>query len=44
MTADDDPDDPQVALTAAEIDARLWVLSQSTAGMQPYHRVRTIYY
>jgi len=44
MMADNDPDDPQEALSAAEIDARLWLLSQSTTGMQPYHRVRTIYY
>jgi Queuosine salvage protein len=32
------------AITAAEIDARLWLLSQHLAGMRPYHRVRTIYY
>lgn len=34
----------QQSITAAEIDARLWLLSQEIPGMQPYHRVRTIYY
>jgi hypothetical protein len=37
-------DAPDEALTAAEIDARLWLLAQDTGGMLPYHRVRTIYY
>ena len=32
------------ALTAADIDAQLWLLSQDTPNMRPYHRVRTIYY
>lgn len=41
MLVDDDPDD---ALTAVEIDARLWLLAQDTDGMLPFHRVRTIYY
>lgn len=31
-------------LTSADIDAQLWLLSQDTANMRPYHRVRTIYY
>jgi hypothetical protein len=31
-------------ITAAEIDARLWLLSQNLTDMRPYHRVRTIYY
>ena len=31
-------------LTAADIDAQLWLLSQNTPNMRPYHRVRTIYY
>jgi hypothetical protein len=31
-------------LTAAEIDLRLWHMSQQTAEMRPYHRTRTIYY
>lgn len=31
-------------ITAAEIDARLWLLSQNITDMRPYHRVRTIYY
>jgi hypothetical protein len=30
--------------TAADIDAQLWLLSQDTPNMRPYHRVRTIYY
>lgn len=30
--------------TAADIDAQLWLLSQVTTNMRPYHRVRTIYY
>jgi hypothetical protein len=32
------------SLTAADIDAYLWLLSQDTPNMRPYHRVRTIYY
>jgi hypothetical protein len=32
------------ALTAAEIDLRLWLLGQQSAAMQPYHRTRTIFY
>ncbi len=36
--------DGREAITAAEIDARLWLLSQNIADMRPYHRVRTIYY
>ena len=31
-------------ITAAEIDQRLWLLSQNVTGMRPYHRTRTIYY
>lgn len=31
-------------LTAMEIDHLLWHLGQDAAHMQPYHRVRTIYY
>jgi hypothetical protein len=31
-------------VTAAEIDQLLWHLGQDTTTMQPYHRVRTIYY
>ena len=31
-------------LTAADIDAQLWLLSQDTPNMRPYHRVRTFYY
>ncbi len=31
-------------LTAADIDAQLWLLSQDIPNMRPYHRVRTIYY
>ncbi len=31
-------------ITAAEIDSRLWLLSQNMTGMRPYHRTRTIYY
>ncbi len=29
---------------AADIDLQLWLLSQDTKNMRPYHRVRTIYY
>jgi hypothetical protein len=36
--AEDEP------LTAADIDAQLWLLSQNTPNMRPYHRVRTIFY
>lgn len=32
------------AMTAVEIDARLWLLSQEITGMRPYHRVRTMFY
>lgn len=32
------------AVTAADIDQLLWHLGQDAAAMQPYHRVRTIYY
>ena len=32
------------AITAADIDQQLWLLSQDTMHMHPYHRVRTIYY
>src|SRR5205814_1260354 len=32
------------ALTAAEIDLRLWLIGQHSSDMQPYHRTRTIYY
>ncbi len=39
-----DKQDGPEAITAAEIDARLWLLSQNIADMRPYHRVRTIYY
>ncbi len=31
-------------ITAAGIDLQLWLLSQDTMNMRPYHRVRTIYY
>ena len=31
-------------VTAADIDAQLWLLSQDTPNMRPYHRVRTMYY
>jgi Potential Queuosine, Q, salvage protein family len=31
-------------VTAADIDLQLWLLSQDTMNMRPYHRVRTIYY
>lgn len=31
-------------ITAAEIDQLLWHLGQDAAAMQPYHRVRTIFY
>jgi hypothetical protein len=31
-------------VTAADIDAQLWLLSQNITHMRPYHRVRTIYY
>ena len=32
------------AITAAEIDQRLWLLGHNVTGMRPYHRTRTIYY
>jgi len=32
------------SVTAVEIDQQLWLLSQDTMNMRPYHRVRTIYY
>ncbi|GCE16947.1 queuosine 5'-phosphate N-glycosylase/hydrolase [Dictyobacter kobayashii] len=32
------------AMTAAEIDMRLWLLGQRSEEMHPYHRTRTIYY
>ncbi len=32
------------AVTATEIDQLLWHLGQDAATMQPYHRVRSIYY
>jgi hypothetical protein len=31
-------------VTAAEVDARLWIAGQQAAGMKPYHRTRTVYY
>ncbi len=31
-------------VTAADIDGQLWLLSQDTPNMRPYHRVRTMYY
>lgn len=31
-------------VTATEIDMRLWLLSQCSDDMQPYHRTRTIFY
>ena len=31
-------------ITAAEIDLRLWQMSQQAVDMRPYHRTRTIYY
>lgn len=31
-------------ITAAQIDQLLWHLGQDATAMQPYHRVRTIYY
>jgi Potential Queuosine, Q, salvage protein family len=31
-------------LSAAEIDAHLWLMGQQAADMQPYHRTRTIFY
>ncbi len=31
-------------VTAADIDLQLWLLSQDTMNMRPYHRVRTLYY
>lgn len=39
-----DKQEGREAISAAEIDARLWLLSQNIAEMRPYHRVRTIYY
>jgi hypothetical protein len=33
-----------VVLTAAELDQRLWLLSQHIPDMKPYHRTRTMYY
>ncbi|HEU5228887.1 MAG TPA: queuosine salvage family protein [Ktedonobacteraceae bacterium] len=32
------------AMTAAEIDQRLWLTGQNAGEMHPYHRTRTIYY
>ncbi|WP_201363862.1 queuosine 5'-phosphate N-glycosylase/hydrolase [Dictyobacter formicarum] len=32
------------AMTAAEIDMRLWLLGQRSEEMRPYHRTRTMYY
>lgn len=32
------------AMTAAEIDQRLWLMGQESTEMRPYHRTRTIYY
>lgn len=32
------------AISAAEVDQLLWLLGQDAAQMQPYHRVRTIWY
>lgn len=32
------------AMTAAEIDQRLWLMGQEATEMRPYHRTRTIYY
>ncbi|MDQ2714972.1 MAG: queuosine salvage family protein [Chloroflexota bacterium] len=32
------------AMTAMEIDQRLWLLGQNLTGMQPYHRAYTMYY
>lgn len=31
-------------MSAAEIDQRLWLISQEVTDMKPYHRTRTIYY
>ncbi|MGH2480607.1 MAG: queuosine salvage family protein, partial [Ktedonobacteraceae bacterium] len=31
-------------ITAMEIDQLLWHLGQDASHMQPYHRVRTLYY
>lgn len=39
-----DKQEGREAISAAEIDARLWLLSQNITDMRPYHRVRTIYY
>ncbi len=32
------------AITAAEVDNRLWHIGQNLPDVKPYHRVRTIYY
>ncbi|HEY4035856.1 MAG TPA: queuosine salvage family protein [Ktedonobacteraceae bacterium] len=32
------------AMTATEIDLRLWLMGQETTEMRPYHRTHTIYY
>jgi len=32
------------AMTASEIDLRLWLTGQNAEEMRPYHRTRTIYY
>jgi Potential Queuosine, Q, salvage protein family len=32
------------AVTATEIDLRLWIAGQQSAGLKPYHRTRTAYY
>jgi hypothetical protein len=31
-------------VTAAEVDARLWMAGQTPTGLKPYHRTRTVYY
>jgi hypothetical protein len=31
-------------VTAADVDARLWIAGQVSGGMAPYHRTRTVYY
>ncbi len=33
-----------VTVSAAEIDARLWLTGQQSSAMRPYHRTRTIFY
>ena len=32
------------AVTAAQVDQRLWIAGQRAGGMKPYHRTRTVFY